>query len=604
MLPWQQFQFDDRRITQIPVSHERSSSDNGIPLLSSHSVPIKVQHDASRIHNEYQQHQLPSQYSMVDLYPWRRPRSSSVDNSAGVTRSHHIPVFMEPSVRNIQISTAEREVAPPQDQVRSEPMKPSLKLVGRRIEKGQSADDLSLLQTYPTIPEVPETQKPRTDFNTLGPEDIYFSAASPDLVDIAMPAVKEMVADLNRRLEAIAAQHPKLAEMSAPEFGITFEKKGKDAAGKDNKDNSSSSSASSEEEMKEIFINSPPSDLDLIKAKMLGLDNMEALQKLYESHSLSPGKVDDPLKQSRRVHFADPPEQSVIEIEPRNRRHRRRPASADTTSLDLASMSTGLSTTSYSTPVASEPSLSSTYLPSQSYAPTSQSPYSSSLPSHSLPDYSATSISQPSYSAPQVSQPAPRLYAQQSADAPVDQFASYQPQPTPTSQGLVNISISHRQGDQAGKQYSFTMPPAQPGQPTRFHYRISGKQPTDPFALSYSIPPSYEESMRNRGINTSQFRSRDDTFLPSPRLMSPVPYQRSPTPDSFNLQHIRSYSPSASPTRMTSPTDRGSPQAIQSKSFKVLEATLVDQPDSGGNGLESGRPNPMRVEVLGHPREG
>ena len=89
--------------------------------------------------------------------------------------------------------------------------------------------------------------------------------------------------------------------------------------------------------------------------------------------------------------------------------------------------------------------------------------------------------------------------------------------------------------------------------------------------------------MRNRGINTSQFRSRDDTFLPSPRLASPLPYQRSPTPESFNLQHIRSYSPSASPTRMTSPTaDRGSPQTIQSKSFKVLEATLADQPDNSG----------------------
>lgn len=604
LLPWQQFLIDERKITNIPVSHERSNSDNGIPLLTPDSVPLHIQHEASRVHNEASRLQHPSsdQYSMVDLYPWRRPRSSSVDNSAGVTnRTRHIPVFMAPNIRDIRISTAEREVAPPPEQMRTEPMKASLKLVGRRIENtmpGYSSDEAAYAGAFPTISEEQKTST-RTDYSTLGPEDIYFSASSPDLVDIPMPAVKEMVADLNRRLEAIAAQHPKLAEMSAPEFGITFEKRANEG-GKDN------SSSSSEEEMKEIFINSPPSDLDLIKAKMLGLENYAALQRLYDSQSLSPSKPDDfgsSLKPSRRVHFADPPEQSVIEIEPRHRRHRRRPLSAEPTSLDLSTPPT-FPSTSYSSPLTSEPALSSPYLTSQTYGSSSISQPSLAASSISQPSYSASAISQPSFSA--ISQPVTGLYSQP-MDASVDQFASYQPQQrlsTPTSQGgNVNISITHRQGEQLGKQYTFTMPPGQPGQPTRFHYTISGKQPTDPFALSYSIPPSYEESMRNRGINTSQFRSRDDTFLPSTHFASPVPYQRSPTPESYNLQHIRSYSPSASPTRMMSPTDRGSPQTIQSKSFKVLEATLQDQPDSGGNGPETGRPSPMRVEVLGHPRE-
>ena len=56
------------------------------------------------------------------------------------------------------------------------------------------------------------------------PEDIYFSAAAPDLVDIPMPQVKEMINDLNRRLEAIAAQQPKIAEPpTAQELGLSFE---------------------------------------------------------------------------------------------------------------------------------------------------------------------------------------------------------------------------------------------------------------------------------------------------------------------------------------------------------------------------------------------
>lgn len=592
--PWTQM-YEDRKFTAIPVIHERSSSDNSI--LTPDTVPLHIQNEAMRVHNEALrlQNETGPRYSMSDLYPWRRPRSSSVDNSVGVGRTRHIPVFISPHPRDIRITPIAPfpEVAPPSEQVKTEPVKPSLKLVGKRIETpGYSRQDSDEGAAYVTPSSGPDPPPyPRSDYSTLGPEDIYFSAASPDLVDIPMPAVKEMVADLNRRLEAIAAQHPKLAEMSAPEFALTFDKK--PPSSDSSKDNSSSSS---EEEMKEIFINSPPSDLEAIKARMLGLENYTALYdplQLSPNHPYSGGlSPNSALKQSRRVHFADPPEQSVIEIEPRLRRHRRRANNVEGSSL--ASLTT-TSPTSYTSSVPQEPTLSYTSAQpglSSSYLPT-QSSYSSP------------------YLNSQANSVTPGLYPEDSGDyTSHNQYDAYaqpqqqQQQQQPATTSGVNISITHRHGEQAGKQYTFTMPTAQPGQPTRFHYTISGKKPTDPFSLSYSIPPSYEESMRNRGLN-SPFRSRDDSFLPSSslRFASPIPYQRSPTPETYGYQ-MRPYSPSASPTRMASPTERGSPQTIQSRSFKVLEATLADQPGSSGGNGEGAVPGAMRVEVLGHPRQG
>ena len=379
--------------------------------------------------------------------------------------------------------------------------------------------------------DVSKSRSPSSDGgdHSPRPEDIYFSAAAPDLVDIPMPQVKEMINDLNRRLEAIAVQQPRIAEPpTAQELGLSFE-------GMKSLQQAQHQPTVSEEE-KEIIINSKPmpdSTLESLKQRLFGTDitTSATFQKIYDvaspltspphpstTSSSSVERSPSP-RNARRVHFADPPASSVIEIEPRDsmkRRERKRdphPASIGTHSVKRDPVGPGsqvsrpdsLTVPTQYTP-ASQKALSETEVDSQIreeiYAKYSR--LKSDIARETL---LSPNRNPPSY----LSSTVPAAYA-----SPTSQSV-----PVPSGSGI-NVSIVHQKSDFASPtaQCSFTLPQAQPGQPSHFRYTISSRKPSDPVSFEYDFPPSYEESMRMRSVYQVSTSSFHHSFLSSSLLLT------------------------------------------------------------------------------------
>ena len=141
------------------------------------------------------------------------------------------------------------------------------------------------------------------------PGEMYFAVEGANVELMSMPAVKEMVADLDRRLEAIAVQHPKIAQRlsSAAEPGLAY--------GHYTAEARMPARGSLE---REIFIDSAPSvgrAPDAYGYRRSLSANVSPARSPALSPALSPSL--SPRGSQRRVHFAEPLEQSVIEIESR-----------------------------------------------------------------------------------------------------------------------------------------------------------------------------------------------------------------------------------------------------------------------------------------------
>lgn len=451
-------------------------------------------------------------------------------------------------------------------------------------------------------------------------EDIHFSTGGPEVVDIPMPAVKEMVEDLNRRLEAIAAQQPKIAQPpTAQELGISYIKQCRKELEEE------------EDPEKEIFIDMPPADISMDSYAHRYLGNTDGLatnnfQKLYDASS--PGQSptyhstlsyrdssfqergSSPRNQ-RRVHFADPPEQAVIEIESNtsnrsNRRRRRKEREK-----------TNVENSGNEVPQASH----DTYDVNK-YSLPPASPVTSSVPSATdVLSYSTSTVPV------MIERPAARLEHYPSSTSPNLEMAPYPSAMAPTlpvtgHPGQFSVSITHKKSDQATPtRLAFTLPSGQPGQPTHFRYTMSGSSPSartpspqmsraSDAGLTYSLPPRYEDSIR---MMNQAPRSYDDYYLMQnrrmnaprpyrPRAMSPQPY-RQPSPLTVETS-AGSLSPRGSPVfTQRNPgyinPIKGTPASLedttQSKSFRALEAHYTD----GSYEDES-----SRVQILGTPQQG
>ncbi len=413
-------------------------------------------------------------------------------------------------------------------------------------------------ETATDQPDAP-TSNGRSPQNDVGgehsprPEDIYFSAAAPDLVDIPMPQVKEMINDLNRRLEAIAAQQPGIAQPPTPqELGLSFERM-KDLQQQTRIQEaqqlemlSGATNKSTTKEEKEIFINSKPmpdSTLESLKQRLFGTDitTSATFQKIYDvtspltspppqrraaSATSEEERSPSPRSASRRVHFADPPAQSVIEIEPRNKLNRR-DRKLVREPLSLVSVSTSLTPKKDSVGIGSQISR-----PDNLTVPLTPQPQPSQKPSSPLSetevdsqireeiyakysrlksDIARETLLSPNRNPPSyVSSTVPGAYPSASPQ-------NFPQRASPQGGSGINVSIVHQKADHTSpsRQYSFTLPQAQPGHPSHFRYTISARKPSDPVSFEYAFPPSYEESMRMRAVHQGQHKSLDDSFMTS-----------------------------------------------------------------------------------------
>ena len=271
------------------------------------------------------------------------------------------------------------------------------------------------------------------------------------------------------------------------------------------------------EDEKEIIIDSKPmpdSTLESLKQRLFGTDitTSATFQKIYDvaspltsppptsvttsvstERSLSP-KISTA---QRRVHFADPPAQSVIEIEPRESM-KRRERSRD--SLPVARRETvGLG---------SQISRPDTLTVPSRHAPASQKSLSetevdSQIKEEIYAKYSRlkSDIARETLLSPNRHPPSYTSSIIPGAYASVNSQSA--PATSPSGSGGINVSIIHQKADYTSPtaQYSFTLPQAQPGQPSHFRYTISARKPSDPVSFEYSVPPSYEESMRMRSVH-------------------------------------------------------------------------------------------------------
>ena len=697
-VPQRQRKMSEGSRTQLLVTH--SSSAGNIPSISDTKEPIRVNHVVKSLRETGRSRSLDSdnrtdgntekRNEVADLYPWRRSKLQEGQESPRGSRSGPTP----------------KEAAAPIDVTHSEPIKPSLKLVGKRIESTPSGapppypiyvqhertmeQGPAVSMTMRTVPVAPvsssgpaqghimvqadnaprpvaqvvgqavSSASPDNRFATMpagasgspenryatvpaasssspdnrnsayvppGPEDIYFSASDPDLVDIPMPAVKEMVADLNRRLESIAAQHPHLAEL-----GQNYGQPTQNPA----------SGSSSE---KEIIINTPPAtDIDALKQRIFGAQGVDQAnyQKLYDIKSpLSSPTAQRKIyvsadfgKGQRKVHFAEPIEASVHEIPRQERREKRREMNRQL-ERELHSLGDVRDRTEA---VKAEIDMAKQHL---------------------------LNISQSSVFGPSGSHGKPAAVSIHSAAvtrAPPTHRHSVAGDP---SSGGISVSISHRKGPGGpSPTQTFTLPAAQPGHPQHFRYTISGRKSSQPYAIQYSFPPSYEESLRlrrgrQRSLDESMasvvqaaaaehyLRTASGPISPTmvqrnpymdtwPRrdMPSPSPYHPgsltpqqymtvpspkgslSPSPDSMQSRTMRALetqayartSPLMSPTPPfpTSPQNSLSPtqhdqslDTTQSKSFKALEAHLLE-----GGRQRTPESTPLSVQVLGQPSQG
>ena len=241
-------------------------------------------------------------------------------------------------------------------------IKPSLILVGKRIESPTTSGEFTFTQVPPhpsespmgqpgdfsrqaPPPQAPPSQaaslaaaqqyieeiislKPSLDYLAEIPEHVS-GVADPELLDIPMPTVKEMVADLHRRLEDIAIQHPKIAQLITPqELGLNFQRK--------LVERQLSGEPMSKIE-KEIIIDCPPNYSSTLSvddprkrrtflSPSFGSSNFDVTTSpdMHRRRYSLPGTYLSAQTPHRRVHFAEPVESSVVEIEPRHRKERRR----------------------------------------------------------------------------------------------------------------------------------------------------------------------------------------------------------------------------------------------------------------------------------------
>ena len=254
----------------------------------------------------------------------------------------------------------------------------------------------------------------------------------------------------------------------------------------------------------------PDSTLESLKQRLFGTDitTSATFQKIYDvsspltsppppsaTTSVSTERSPSPKNTlaQRRVHFADPPAQSVIEIEPREsmkRRERSRDslpvARRDAVGLgSQISRPDTLTVPSRHTP-ASQKSLSETEVDSQ-------------IKEEIYAKYSRlkSDIARETLLSPNRN---PQTYTRSiipGAYASVNSQSA--PATSPSGSRGINVSIIHQKADYTSPtaQYSFTLPQAQPG---HFRYTISARKPSDPVSFEYSVPPSYEESMRMRSV--------------------------------------------------------------------------------------------------------
>ena len=502
-------------------------------------------------------------------------------------------------------------------------------------------------------------------------EDIHFSTGGPEVVDISMPAVKEMVEDLNRRLEAIAAQQPRIAQPpTAQELGLSYIRQRRKELEQEQEEQESAE--------REIFIDMPPapsvggaaaleafahqgyfrntSPYDAPPPPPPGAATTNAYQKLYDIASpihsprgwLEAEARGPSPRNQRRVHFAEPPEQSVIEIEARSKRRGHR-KDKDRLENELPAL-----------PSYSSHSLPETLNGSHRYSvPTSMvsSPPLMTYESSSLPVMIERPAGAPrrALSLPHPSSPVPGGY-----ESPQHPFTSA-PSPSGGSAGhpagQFSVSITHKKADQSmPTRLAFTLPSGQPGQPTHFRYTMAGthspqqqqqlqqqlqqqqQHSRSDAGLTYSLPPRYEDSVKALGAGgvggAYGRRSFDDSYLPRPgshhlmyrtsagRAVSPQPSsyhpRRHPSPLYVDTAGGPLSPPRASP--IYTPVSGGAPRgragaaggtepyvnpirgmspsvddAVQSKSFRALEAHYTD----GGQQFDT-----SRVQILGTPSQG
>ncbi|ELU13464.1 hypothetical protein CAPTEDRAFT_216189 [Capitella teleta] len=427
----------------------------------------------------------------------------------------------------------------------AEKLTPSLTFVGKRIEEvagdldnprllqdirssptGRGSPNMGVPMQIPliTLPEPISSFKPE---GYLRPQILehHFMGAAPDLADIPMPAVKEMVADLNRRLEAIAAQHPKIANTPGQqhqELGLSFV----DSRGMSTVKPRYGQGAYSREVGNEIFMGAPSltkQDLDQLKQRLLS-PGREAFavpsDRRLSPHSLSPapgrrrfslpGGSLSPRSSgaARKVHFAEPVESSVIEIEPRWPRRRFDPQGTipEPTTQQYSSAS---SLAQKLDRIELENALASAAMKK----------------SRALldPQRNATAKHTP----PKQTAEAPSGYTQTPREGVVPIHA-HKPQ---LSEGIlsaqtgqkspnqISFSVQKGKGGVRTTVVSFSIPPGvSGGAPSQIAYSISpGASHDQPFRIEYHNPPSYEEAMqyaRNEQMRTS----------PKPDNSRPVTY--------------------------------------------------------------------------------
>ncbi|KAK2154433.1 hypothetical protein LSH36_269g10030 [Paralvinella palmiformis] len=309
----------------------------------------------------------PSSGEKNVLHPWRKSRaehvmSHSLDDrqlsaaanrltevdsiGTGVSLGEQISVVSEMCQKKPQSTltyVGKRIESPPISSPVSAPTTPpffkTTSVTTAPLPAGRAAPPSERSNTTPhtTLPSTSDPismlkPSPASEQYSPQPEEIHFQAAAPDLVDIPMPAVKEMVENLNKRLEAIAVQHPKIVEpTNSQELGLNYFKQSGADLVREHYDQIYHDLGE-----QEIIIDTPPNpnftgtSLDDIKQRLFGAS--PAHYHVYDlleaggspgSHrrrfSLPGGSVSHRQNQ-RRVRFAEPPESSVIEIEPRRQR--------------------------------------------------------------------------------------------------------------------------------------------------------------------------------------------------------------------------------------------------------------------------------------------
>ncbi len=419
---------------------------------------------------------------------------------------------------------------------------------GRATTLPSASNSVPQSHTLPSTSDPSRMLKPSNidaEHHSPRSEDIHFSAAAPDLVDIPMPAVKKMVADLNRRLHAIAVQHPKIIEPAmTQEMGLNYFKKSDspDAHGWRIRNQPLLSFPEGEE----ILIDMPPNEdcigtaLQVIKEHLFGAEaaaqypqgfmDMSAVPRPHHRRfSLPGGAVAERVLQPRRVRFAEPVETSVIEIEPRKPRprdRRRRPHlnEADECMSDIEDYT--LSRT---------PRNLGTGPPSRRVPPTNPSLSHDPVqlkPAESFPE-KVVGLEDPRKNAPPAAGGIPGGSPQMMRSVPPGVPQNFSFSLGDDQPGTIHLSVMQR-GDGQPTELSFSIPPEE----GHYVYSISSKPGVEPVSIRYTLLPKAQQQHQQQQQQPKTALPPKVQQQPQPKAI-PVQHARAPSLDSARTVHIQ-----------------------------------------------------------------